>query len=105
MAFIALSSPSIAQQVAPEVAAPTAPACIPHKDVVASLKGEYNEGQAAIGLINNGNVFQLYSTKNGSSWTAFMTKPDGNSCLLFAGEHLDLIKTLEGIQISFPTEK
>ena len=104
-AFLGLIWPSsLVAQMAPTIHAAQTH-CAPYEKVTGELKKKYNEGQAAIGLANNGQVFQIFSTKGGGSWTVLMTKPSGETCLMIAGEGLELIETLEGIEISYPLEK
>lgn len=94
----------IPQQSQPK-AQPAKQFCADHESVTSSLNTQYSEGRAAIGLTNNGQVFELFADKNGSSFTVMLTKPNGETCLIFAGEHLELIKDLKGIEISFPNKK
>lgn len=84
------------------------PSCAPYKAIKKQLNGKYKEGQAAIGLANNGHVFELFSSKDGKSWTIILTQPNGTACLKLAGKHLELIKKLDdvkGIEVSHPSTK
>ena len=80
-------------------------ACEAYKILVGKLKNGYNEYRAAIGLTNDGNIFEVFSTKNGKTWSVLVTKPNGEACLLLAGESLELIESLEGIKITYPLVK
>lgn len=60
--------------------------CGDRNEIVSRLESGYEEKAAAIGLSSNGGVVELYRSKKGS-WTLLITKPDGVSCLLAAGEY------------------
>ncbi len=60
--------------------------CLPHIEVVKQLGGQHSEVPVALGLADNGNVLEVFSTGNGSTWTIVMTMPSGKACLVAAGE-------------------
>lgn len=56
------------------------------RDRLIDILGErFEETQRAFGLQNDGRVFELYASPDGS-WSALITMPDGRSCLIAAGE-------------------
>lgn len=56
------------------------------RDRLIDILGErFDETQRGFGLQNDGRVFELYASPDGS-WTAVITMPDGTSCLIAAGE-------------------
>jgi hypothetical protein len=83
LAFILLSSvlagswtlPATAQQLP----------CGKRDDMVKSLFSQYREEQRAIGLANQTAIIEVFTSKTGS-WTILLTKPDGASCIVSAGE-------------------
>ncbi len=60
--------------------------CLPHTEVAKQLGSLHSEAPVAIGLANNGNVVEVFSTGDGSTWTIVMTMPSGTACLVAAGE-------------------
>lgn len=60
--------------------------CAERQALLASLNREYSENPTALGLANNGSVLELLTTRDGKTWTLLMTKPDGTSCVVAAGE-------------------
>lgn len=86
----------------PQTQIPVRPACATQEEVMKKLGNDYQEGQAAVGLAGNGSMFQLFSTKTGSTWTVVFTQPNGTACLMAAGENLMLIKNLGGVKMFNP---
>ncbi len=60
--------------------------CTTHAEVTKQLESRHSESQVGIGLASTGQVLEVFSTGDGSSWTIVMTRPDGMSCLVAAGE-------------------
>jgi hypothetical protein len=48
------------------------------------LAGNFAENTVALGLVNNGSVLEILTSKKGS-WTIIVTKPDGMSCVVATG--------------------
>jgi len=73
---IALASrPAIAQS-----------AGLPRAELVEQLGAQYAETQAAVGVTDTGGVIEVFTTGDGSTWTLVLTKPDGTSRVIAAGE-------------------
>lgn len=53
--------------------------CGKHKDVVAFLGTKFKETRKGMGLINAGQMMELYISDAGS-WTVLITRPDGVTC-------------------------
>ena len=49
------------------------------------LGSNFQEGPIAMGLVSDGSVLEVLSSKKGS-WTIIVTRPDGKSCVVAAGE-------------------
>lgn len=49
------------------------------------LGSNYQEGPVAMGLVSDGSVLEVLTSKKGS-WTIIVTQPDGKSCVVAAGE-------------------
>ncbi len=69
-----LSLPSLAQTV-----------CGERGDFLRHLSGSYHERPAAISLVSDGAVLEVLTSEKGS-WTIIVTRPDGTSCVVAAGE-------------------
>ncbi len=66
--------------------ASAAPICATHKKVVEQLANGFSEVPIAIALTSDGNVIEVFSGTDRETWTIVMTRPDGMSCLVAAGE-------------------
>lgn len=65
--------------------------CGSHKDVVAFLGTMYKETRIGMGLINAGQMMELYMSEEGS-WTMLITRPDGVACFGPVGKNWMHIK-------------
>ena len=71
--------------------------CLPHTEVAKQLGSVHSEVPVALVLADNGNVLEMFSTGNGSTWTIVMTMPSGKACLVAEGEDWEsLAKTAPG---------
>ncbi|MEC9345168.1 MAG: hypothetical protein VYB54_03005 [Pseudomonadota bacterium] len=61
-------------------------ACTARPDVLGKLARTYSEAPVAMGLAANGAIIEVLSSKEGQSWTIILTRPDGLSCVMAAGE-------------------
>ncbi len=59
---------------------------LPRADVVDQLGARYAEVQKAVGVTDDGGVIEVFATDDGSTWTLVLTKPDGTSRVIAAGE-------------------
>ena len=59
--------------------------CANRADMVKVLAKRYGEKPRAIGVANPTAVIEIFTSKNGT-WTILLTKPDGASCIVSAGE-------------------
>jgi hypothetical protein len=66
--------------------------CGNHKDVVEFLGTKYKETRVGMGLINAGQMMELYMSEAGT-WTMLITRPDGLSCFGPVGKNWTHIKT------------
>ncbi|MGE5546220.1 MAG: hypothetical protein ACM33T_04945 [Solirubrobacterales bacterium] len=65
---------------------PVQAVCAKRDALLTSLQHEYKEAPAAVGLASNGSVIELLTANDGKTWTILMTRPDGTSCVVAAGE-------------------
>ena len=47
---------------------------------------KYAEAPVAFGLQTNGNLLQIYASKDTGTWTVISTSPAGTSCIVAAGK-------------------
>ncbi len=59
--------------------------CGPRKDVIEFLMKKYKETPVTVALSKDGRLLELFTTKNGETWTIVKTRPDGIACLMDAG--------------------
>lgn len=72
-----LSSPVFAQESAP---------CAPRESIVTQLESKYGETRRGAGLQNRGAVTEVFANLETGTWTILVTRPDGVSCAVAAGE-------------------
>lgn len=70
-----LPLPAAAQQV-----------CGTRAVILDSLAKDYQEIPAAFGRSSNGMLIEVFAARHGQTWTILVTRPDGNSCILAAGD-------------------
>ncbi len=75
-ASIAASADGAAQQVP----------CNQRDDVLGHLAQKYQELPVAVGVINRGGLVEVLSTGDGKTWTIIISSPDGQACMVAAGE-------------------
>ena len=51
-----------------------------------AVSERYKEAPVALGLASNGDLLEVFSSDNGSTWTIIVTSPNGTSCLVAAGQ-------------------
>ena len=61
-------------------------ACAERALVVQRLAERYGETLRSQGLQQNAGLVEIYSSETTGTWTILMTRPDGTSCLLAAGQ-------------------
>ena len=71
----ALAAPALAQEI-----------CADRADLLDSLSQDYQETPSAMGMSNNGNVIEVFTGRDGKTWTILVTRTDGQSCVVAAGE-------------------
>jgi hypothetical protein len=65
-------------------------ACAERSRVVQKLHEKFGETLRSFGLRDNV-VVEVYSSEETGTWTILMTRPDGMSCLLAAGQAWEII--------------
>jgi hypothetical protein len=75
--------------IAPLSALPAAaetPICGARQTIVEALARQYGEAKRAVGLHNRGALVELWTSADTGSWTLLLTRPDGVTCAMAAGE-------------------
>jgi hypothetical protein len=73
--------------VGPAVAADQRPAaCGPHTEVIKALGDKFHETQSATALTSAGTLLEVLTANDGSTWTIIVSRPDGLSCVVAAGQ-------------------
>jgi hypothetical protein len=60
-------------------------ACGDRQEILAQLKGSFDEQPTAFGTTGDGGVVELTTSSNGS-WTLMLSLPNGRACLIATGE-------------------
>ena len=60
-------------------------ACIPTADAHAELRDKHHEARVIAALSDRGGVLEVWASPTGT-WTALVTRPDGLSCPVDAGQ-------------------
>jgi hypothetical protein len=60
--------------------------CNKRNDVLGHLAQKYQELPIAIGVTNRGGLVEILSTGDGKTWTIIISSPDGQACMVAAGE-------------------
>ena len=69
---------------------------VPRAEVVKALGDRFAEESVGLGIAQNGSVIELFTSKDGATWTIVMTMPNGLSQVIAAGESWMQITPLEG---------
>ena len=64
--------------------------CAAHQKMVSLLSKKYSEAPMGIGTVNQDRVMQIFVSAKGS-WTIVVTKTDGLSCIVAAGQNWENI--------------
>lgn len=73
--------------------------CVEHKVVAPHLEKTYSESPVSMGLTNDGAIIEIFASPTGT-FTIVLTRPNGESCVMAAGEHWeDLPKKLAGMKL------
>ncbi len=85
----AIISPALAEE---QAAAQDKTLCNKRTEVMKNLAENYSENTVGIGMSSNGGVLEILTSKDGKTWTALLTTPDGKSCLVAMGNAWESLK-------------
>ncbi len=60
--------------------------CNEHGTVLGQFKTSYEEVPIAAGLTQDGRLLEVLSSGDTGTWTILLSKPDGVTCVIMAGE-------------------
>lgn len=60
--------------------------CGPRQQITANLQKKFGETKQAVGLANQSQAFELWSSEKTGSWTMLMTNANGISCIVASGK-------------------
>ena len=80
--FGAASIPAAAQEHAAQ--------CAERTKIIAGLAKQYQESPVAMGLDSSGSIIEITASEDGGTWTALVSRPDGVSCMVAAGQHWEM---------------
>ncbi len=69
---------------------------MPRAAVVKALGDRYAEESVGLGIAQNGGVIELFTSKDGATWTIVLTMPNGLSRVIATGESWMQIMPLLG---------
>lgn len=61
--------------------------CAPHEMVVERLASSYGESRQAIAMNPDTSVLEVFASADTGTWTITVTKPEGLTCIVAAGQH------------------
>ncbi len=62
------------------------PPCNPRDQVIEQLADRYKEAPIAAGITSKGSLVEVLTTGDGNTWTIIVSTPQGQSCIVAAGE-------------------
>ena len=71
----------------PNPAQAQAMTCLPREALIERLAGQYNEQLAGGGLQSPVQLLEVWASGETGSFTVFVTRPDGVSCIVATGQH------------------
>lgn len=71
----------------PEAAHAQAMTCLPRAALVERLEDRYKEHLAGGGLQSPQQLLEVWASEETGSFTVFITRPDGVSCIVATGQH------------------
>lgn len=83
----------------PQPAQAQAMTCLPRAALVERLEDRYKEHPAGGGLQNPQQLLEVWASEESGSFTVFVTRPDGVSCIVATGQNWTgaTIKQPEGV--------
>lgn len=64
--------------------------CFKRDDLLTYLSNNFKEAPIAVGLTDAGMLLEVFSSKQGETWTVAVTTPTGMTCLMATGQDWQL---------------
>ena len=84
--FLLLAAAAAGSWTLPATAEQQVLSCANRADMVKVLSQRFREAPRAIGLANSSAIIEVFTSKSGT-WTILLTRPDGASCIVSAGDN------------------
>ncbi|WP_232823011.1 hypothetical protein [Oceanibium sediminis] len=81
-----IAAPLFAAALLAGASASPAATCGTRAEVVDRLRTDYGETRTGAGLSGADGVIEVFASEESGTWTILLTRPNGQSCLLAAGE-------------------
>ena len=78
-----------------DTASATPKVCSDHSKVLDKFAEVYKENRVAGGLTRDGRLIEVLSTDDGRTWTIVVSQPNGETCVIMAGEGWRKLKVKE----------
>ncbi|MHA1566342.1 MAG: hypothetical protein ACTSX7_13600 [Alphaproteobacteria bacterium] len=85
--------------IAAPAGAQTLDRSVSRADVVKLLGDRYAEVPVSMGLAQNGGVVEVFTTRDGATWTIVLTMPNGRSRVIGSGESWTSVAQLAGRKV------
>lgn len=82
----ALAAATVAATLASTGQAAAQNLCMPRDKIIEVLNTRYAEEPISRGLASGGQMVEVFSSADGSTWTLLLTAPDGISCMMAEGQ-------------------
>ena len=66
--------------------------CMKHDDFMATLKNRWGETAQVQALSADGRMMEIFANPATGTWSALMTKPDGEACIVAGGDRFASVK-------------
>ena len=68
--------------------------CHNYKEISSQLDKRYKEAPISIGMQSNGNMLQVFASKEMDSWTILSVTPQGMGCIIAAGRNWEALSPM-----------
>lgn len=91
--MVRVASAALAILVSAALPAAAEPPCPARQTVIDYLQREFHESPVATGTANNGGMIEVLTNSAGTTRTILITMPDGNTCMVAAGQSWRTLST------------
>lgn len=91
LALTVISGSALAQTPRNPVRLP----CSDYQKIASQLDKRYEEAPVSMGIQSNGNLLQIFASKESGTWTVLSIAPTGKSCIIAAGKSWESFDAVE----------